>query len=1486
VVGLCVVVVLAGADRAEAYHGDRSAHVVVGADGSVTAEGEEWLRDYDGSVEARWRTAGSDRAAMDITALKLALVGTVLPWASEVDPPMPGEVVESEICNAWLKGKCWYLARDDTDLVFGPYWSGPGTGVYAPGNFTTPDIENKHDIIAAWFGAPFLQWRELNGGSGCTLPVAMGYLRGRVHLSMSDFKPGDACWAQSETDPNCCAIPALRGVLWKSGMFTTMRVQDDDPGVPNNGRNRVPWLWEWRSALGERLQDDDRLRDWIGHDMAPGQVDDPYAAFPPGPKDDELYGGSEGSPAAPNRVGCHAGDPVDCATGNFSETQHDLAVGGLGDLGLSRTYNAQAAADASAPGRFGYGWADPFGQHLRVDDDAHTVGVVDAQGAVTGFLANGDGTYAAAPRVQAVLVHDGDGTYEYTLPDRSSLRFADNGRLLQLRDSNDNGTDLGYDGSGRVTTATAPGGRAISFAYNGDGTVASAASTAGREVHYAYDGGDLTSVTDARGSVWHFAYDGQHRLTQVEDPRGHDTQNTYDAGNRVTEQVDRSGQHTTWDYGASSTTVTDPEGHVKEITFEHNLPTRIVTAKGTAQEATKLISYDAASSPIAVTDARGQVWSYSYDHDGNRTSATDPMSRTTRWSYDDHHDLLTRTLPSGLQTTYDHDAHGNVTSITRHPGAGDEQTTTLAYDAAGNLSERTDALGHSWTYAHNADGDLTSATSPLGHQTSYSHDDDGLVTSSVSPRGHLAGADPADFTTTYQRDGAGQPTTITDALGHDTVLAYDANGNLTSSTDPDGRETQTTYDADDRPTSVRRADGSTLHAGYDANGLTTSQTDGEGHQTAYARDAQGRVSTVTDPNDRSTHYEYDAVGNRTAVIDPDGRTTSLTYDQANELAAISYSSGHPGRVYLTYTPDGLRSSMTDDSGQSTWSYDAQDRLIASKNGAAQSVGYHYDIADRLTSIDYPDALVPGPPNATPSTVAAGTVTRSYDADDRLTAVEDWLEYETTFSYNADDALTSTERPDGTTADQSVDREDRPLAIDDAGAHYGYSVDYTRTDAGLLATASETGDGAATAAAAYAHDDAGRLTATGAANQSYSYDAADNPTQLTDGPVTHNQAFDDANQLTAITDAAHDPLGELHYDAEGDRTSLTPTTGTATSYGYDQARQLTQYQGPDTSGSLSITQTYGYNGDGLRQYTQTDGTRTRHTWDESGGLPVMIQDGATSYVYGPDGIPVEQITAAGQTRYYHHDQLGSTRALTDQDGQPVATYSYTPYGALKASTGSATNPFGYAGQYTDATGLQYLRARYYDPATAQFITRDPLEAQTGQPYGYAASDPTDLVDPEGAFPHLPSFQNVADAAAGYGDAITGGATKWARQKIGSDGTDYCSTAYLGGEVAGAVAGAMVGGEGAAAERVAARVWPKTAKGMDEALGFPGTRVPDGPFTPGRGKVQWTPNSDTTITYERHPYHPDGPDWHRNPHWHLDTPGNPHQRYMPGDPFPGQ
>ena len=70
---------------------------------------------------------------------------------------------------------------------------------------------------------------------------------------------------------------------------------------------------------------------------------------------------------------------------------------------------------------------------------------------------------------------------------------------------------------------------------------------------------------------------------------------------------------------------------------------------------------------------------------------------------------------------------------------------------------------------------------------------------------------------------------------------------------------------------------------------------------------------------------------------------------------------------------------------------------------------------------------------------------------------------------------------------------------------------------------------------------------------------------------------------------------------------------------------------------------------------------------------------------------------GPTRWFHHDALGSTRALSNASGAVVGTFTYGPYGTLTASTGTATTTLGYAGQYPDAeSGLIYLRAKVLRP----------------------------------------------------------------------------------------------------------------------------------------------------------------------------------------------
>src|SRR5205814_872041 len=101
-----------------------------------------------------------------------------------------------------------------------------------------------------------------------------------------------------------------------------------------------------------------------------------------------------------------------------------------------------------------------------------------------------------------------------------------------------------------------------------------------------------------------------------------------------------------------------------------------------------------------------------------------------------------------------------------------------------------------------------------------------------------------------------------------------------------------------------------------------------------------------------------------------------------------------------------------------------------------------------------------------------------------------------------------------------------------------------------------------------------------------------------------------------------------------------------------------------------------------------------------------------------GLLIEQIDASNNTYYYHQDKLGSVRAITNSSGTVANSYSYDAYGNITTSSGTVSNQFKYAGEYQDAeSGLYYLRARYYDPATQQMVTVDPLVAWTEQAYAY-------------------------------------------------------------------------------------------------------------------------------------------------------------------------
>ncbi|HEY5274299.1 MAG TPA: RHS repeat-associated core domain-containing protein, partial [Acidimicrobiales bacterium] len=200
-----------------------------------------------------------------------------------------------------------------------------------------------------------------------------------------------------------------------------------------------------------------------------------------------------------------------------------------------------------------------------------------------------------------------------------------------------------------------------------------------------------------------------------------------------------------------------------------------------------------------------------------------------------------------------------------------------------------------------------------------------------------------------------------------------------------------------------------------------------------------------------------------------------------------------------------------------------------------------------------------------------------------------------------------------------------------------------------------------------------------------------------------------------------------YSNEKNRTSTLPSSGTSDAYTYNPANELTGVV--PSSGSFS---SYVDDGNGLLQGETTASTTTNYTWSVQPSLPLMLSDGTDYYIYGPDDNPIEQVAVSGgTTSYLLADELGSIRAITNSSGTTTGTFSYDAWGNETGSTGSATTPFGFAGEYLDsASGLYYMRARWYDPVTGSFTSDDPAVSTTLQPFGYAANNPVNSTDPSG------------------------------------------------------------------------------------------------------------------------------------------------------------
>ena len=116
----------------------------------------------------------------------------------------------------------------------------------------------------------------------------------------------------------------------------------------------------------------------------------------------------------------------------------------------------------------------------------------------------------------------------------------------------------------------------------------------------------------------------------------------------------------------------------------------------------------------------------------------------------------------------------------------------------------------------------------------------------------------------------------------------------------------------------------------------------------------------------------------------------------------------------------------------------------------------------------------------------------------------------------------------------------------------------------------------------------------------------------------------------------------------------------------------------------------------------------------------------------------RIALSGAAYWLLTDRQGSIRDVQDNSTLAIKnTIVYDGWGNISSETDSTfRGRYAWTGRELDTeTGLQYNRARYYDPKTSRWLTQDPLGFDAGDSnlYRYASNRPADSYDPWGLKP---------------------------------------------------------------------------------------------------------------------------------------------------------
>jgi len=787
------------------------------------------------------------------------------------------------------------------------------------------------------------------------------------------------------------------------------------------------------------------------------------------------------------------------------------------------------------------------------------------------------------------------------------------------------------------------------------------------------------------------------------------------------------------------------------------------------------------------------VTTYGFDAVGNLTTITRPLNRVTRYDYDQLNRRTKETQP---------DPDGSTGPLT-------SPVTNSTFDAIGNLTIFTDALGRNIVYAYDRLNRRTSETLP---------GPDGTQGTPLSP------------VTQWAFDVVGNLVKKTDALNKVTTYEYDVRNRLEYRTDPDpdgplnpglAPHTKTVYDAVGNVTSteVRQSAIVKLVTAYTYDNLNRlkSETDAENRITTRTYNTAGLLWKLTDPRSLVTEFQYNDADWLTKEIDP---TSAFSETKYNLVGLVSQQTDRRGKI-------------------SEFSYDALNRLTSERwllgatgTTVIRTINTTYDNAGRLRSGTEKDQ----------SGNKLSTVISTYDSLDRPTIVENTgtpgvPATVMTYGYDAVGNQTSLSTTVGGAADfvnvYSLDALNRVTRIDQVKAaptastllrdkridlFYNSLGQYTRIDHYEDTRGAEFAFGSV-----YSYDDSHRLTGlyhfrspTYFSNTTWTFDAAGRITGQTSGDGTVSFANDKTSQLTGADfsgqtdetytyDAAgnrtnagyatyansnrilNDGTYSYEYDLEGNRRKKI-STNESTEYAWDRRQRLTtvtlknadgvktkeityQYDAfdrriskdvdNDGSGTIDRGERYAYDGDDIAfVFTDADGAGTA-----AAALNSRMLNGV-----GTDELFADE-DALGEILWTLDDHQGTVRDVLDFNtatnvGKVVNHIKYDSFGNILSETNPATgNPAtagrigagdvlaAYTGREWDGDAdLYYYRARWYDPKIGRFLSEDPQGFDAGDVNltRYVGNSPWNYTDPSGMTRSSPLSSITAPLASYKGD----------------------------------------------------------------------------------------------------------------------------------------